>query len=35
MLTCLAVIFAITAVWWLVFSLPLLKKLPPDLRQAV
>ena len=25
MLTCLAVIFAITAVWWLVFSLPLLK----------
>ena len=25
MLTCLSVIFAITAVWWLVFSLPLLK----------
>ena len=25
MLTCLAVIFAITAVWWLMFSLPLLK----------
>ena len=25
MLTCLAVIFALTAVWWLVFSLPLLK----------
>ena len=25
MLTCLGVIFAITAVWWLVFSLPLLK----------
>ncbi len=25
MLTCLAVIFAITAIWWLVFSLPLLK----------
>ena len=25
MLTCLTVIFAITAVWWLVFSLPLLK----------
>ncbi len=25
MLTCLAVIFAMTAVWWLVFSLPLLK----------
>ena len=25
MLACLAVIFAITAVWWLVFSLPLLK----------
>lgn len=25
MLTCLAVIFGLTAVWWLVFSLPLLK----------
>ena len=25
MLTCLGIIFAITAVWWLVFSLPLLK----------
>lgn len=25
MLTCLTVIFALTAVWWLVFSLPLLK----------
>lgn len=25
MLTCLAVIFAVTAIWWLVFSLPLLK----------
>lgn len=25
MLTCLAVIFAITAVWWLAFSIPLLK----------
>ena len=25
MLTCLAVIFAVTAVWWLVFSLPLLR----------
>ena len=34
MLTSLAIIFAITAVWWLVFSLPLLKKLRADHRQA-
>ena len=34
MLTCLAFIFALTAVWWLVFSLPLLKKLRADYRQA-
>lgn len=25
MLTCLAVVFGLTAVWWLAFSLPLLK----------
>ena len=35
MLTCLGFIFGLTAVWWLVFSLPLLKNVRADHRQAL